>query len=209
MAGGKLSHLAHWGMGFIAMGLSLVFIVVGWQSDRAIFLASVFFLVICLADTLSSKIPNLANLVLFLGGLGFQFYHHGLAGLKISLLGAVAGFSLLILFHLMGGMGAGDVKALAALGALLGPGEIFQVFLYMALFGGAMSILHYVLAGKLTEKLKDGFHYLRSYFLTRDMKDLKPAPSGEKLKFPYAAAIAFGFFSYIHWGSMFQLMISH
>ena len=208
MAGRKFSALAHWGTGLIAMGLSFLFIVIGWETDHAIFLASIFFLVICLADTLHSKIPNLANLALFLGGLGYQIYHHGTAGLEMSLLGAVTGFSLLILFHLMGGMGAGDVKALAALGALLGPGEIFQVFLYMALFGGVMSILHYVLAGKLKEKLQVGFHYLKSYVLTRDVKILKPPPSGETLKFPYAAAIAFGFFAYVHWGSIF-LTFSH
>ena len=46
----------------------------------------------------------------------------GAAGLWTALLGLLAGFVLLLIPYLLGGMGAGDVKALAALGALLGAG---------------------------------------------------------------------------------------
>ncbi|MBW2186737.1 MAG: prepilin peptidase [Deltaproteobacteria bacterium] len=45
----------------------------------------------------------------------------GFSGFTTSVAGLVTGLLLLIIPYLMGGMGAGDVKALAALGALLGP----------------------------------------------------------------------------------------
>ena len=56
-----------------------------------------------------------------MAGLAYNFMSHGLSGLGDGFLGMLLGFACLILPYLWGGMGAGDVKALAALGAWLGP----------------------------------------------------------------------------------------
>jgi prepilin peptidase CpaA len=99
-------------------------------------------------------------------------------------------------------MGAGDVKALAALGSVLGADQILQVFLYMALAGGLMAILHYVCSRNLLEKCRELLSTLLTYFYTRDLKVVKPDVQGEILRFPYAAAIAFGFFAHVSWGDL-------
>ncbi|WP_291315217.1 prepilin peptidase [Desulfuromonas sp.] len=189
-------------MGLAAAGLSLFFLFAE-RGDMPILLASSFFLMICLTDTLYAKIPNLLNLALVLAGVGFNVWATGLPGLLFSLGGLALGLGLLLPFYLMGGMGAGDVKALAALGALIGPSDIFQVFLLMAMFGGLMAIVHYALAHNLRKKCAAGWLTLRTFFITRDIESLKPDRSSEKLRFPYAAAIAFGFFAFVHWGGFF------
>jgi prepilin peptidase CpaA len=47
---------------------------------------------------------------------------------------------LLILFYAAGGMGAGDVKLMGAVGSLLGPMNVIIAFLYSAVVGGVYSV---------------------------------------------------------------------
>lgn len=190
------------GIGLAAVGLSLYFISTEARGNLPIFIASCFFFLICITDTLYSRIPNIFTLCALIAGFGIQSWINGPAGIAGSLLGMLTGFSLLIIPHLMGGMGAGDVKALAALGAILGPLATFQSFLYMGLIGGALSIIQYVCDINLRKKLVSWGLALRAFAYTHKFECIKPSSKGESLRFPYAAAIAFGFFAYLHWGRL-------
>lgn len=196
-----LNNLPRWTCGFIAGLLALFFLYQG-RNDLPILLASLFLLLICTTDTLYAKIPNLFSLPMALCGFGLHLWLEGAAGLWTALLGLLVGFSLLLIPYLLGGMGAGDVKALAALGALLGAGTILQVALYMALAGGMMSILHYLCNRNLLTQCRAGLNALTVFLYSRDIKTLKPDANSESLRFPYAAAIAFGFFAQTHWGNL-------
>ncbi len=191
--------------GATAMILALYFI----QEKRAemiILTASSFLFLICITDTLYSKIPNLFNGILVGLGFLFNFIEAGFSGAEWALYGLLTGLGLFLIPFLMGGMGAGDVKALAALGALLGPQIIFQVFLYTAIIGGAMGILHYVFARNLWKKIVLMVNTIRARNVGDYLKSLPERSKEEPLRFPYAAAIAFGFFAYIHWGGIFNLI---
>jgi prepilin peptidase CpaA len=61
-------------------------------------------------------------------------------GLQASLLGALTGFGLLVIFFALGGVGAGDVKLLTAIGAWLGPEATMYVFALSAMAGGVYAI---------------------------------------------------------------------
>ena len=74
-------------------------------------------------------------------GLLYHLHAAGMNGLIFSLSGILAGAGLLLLFHLLGGMGAGDVKLMAAVGAILGPTDVFTAFLYSALIGGLYALV--------------------------------------------------------------------
>ena len=50
--------------------------------------------------------------------------------------GALVGFLLLLPFHWCGAMGGGDVKLMAAYGAVLGPSGILLAAVFAAVFGG-------------------------------------------------------------------------
>jgi prepilin peptidase CpaA len=54
--------------------------------------------------------------------------------------GWVIGLALFMPMFLLGGMGAGDVKLLAALGAWLGPGYATLLAMYSSLAGGVIAV---------------------------------------------------------------------
>jgi prepilin peptidase CpaA len=190
--------------GLAAAALSLLFIMKGAGEPPVLF-ASVFLLLICISDTLYTKIPNLLTCSVAVVGFIFNFSQSGLPGLAFSVLGLALGLGLFLWPFLAGGMGAGDVKALAGLGALLGPGAIFQVFLYTAFVGGVMAIVQYLFSRQLLSKIASWWAALLTFAGTRKVGDLLPVSVQEKLKFPYATAIAFGYYAFIVWGDIFPL----
>ena len=196
-----VGNLLRWATGLSA-GVGAVWLLFTAQHDLTIIFASLFLLLICTTDTLYSKIPNFFTFLLILSSFALHGWTDGPAGLLTALIGMLTGFSVLIIFYLLGGMGAGDVKALAALGALLGATAILQVALYMALVGGLMSVLHYLCNRNLLIKCRDAFNALKVFLYTRDIKIFQPDSSSEPLRFPYAAAIAFGFFAHTYWGNL-------
>lgn len=186
--------------GAIAAGLALYFIR-HQGANWIVLAASSFLFLICISDTLFSKIPNLLNFTLLLFAFGYHTYQSGIAGLQSTFLGLLTGLILFLLPFLMGGMGAGDVKALAALGALLGPGAIFQVFLYTGLWGGLMGLLQYLFVPQLRQKAIQSLYLLKARVLPTQNR---PGQAGYTLRFPYAAAIAFGYFAYLSWGGLLK-----
>ena len=185
-------------IGFGAALLSLYFLF-RFRTEIPIAAASIFFLLACSVDTLQARIPNLLVLGLLLTGLSYQTLQVGWTGLGNSLLGLCLGFGLLVIPYAMGGFGAGDVKALAALGALTGPGAIVQIFVYMAFYGAGMALLHWLLNRSLCSKTRTLWMSIKSSVLAKDLSHLKPEAT-EPMRFPYAAAIAFGYYSYLTWG---------
>ena len=187
-----------------AMGLATASVALGVMSVKShqlpILLASLFLLVICLTDTLSSRIPNLLTYGLAICGLLYNLEAAGARGAATSLLGFAAGLGLLLVPFLLGGMGAGDVKALGALGALLGPGPVMQVFLYMAFIGGLLSLCFYAFSGRLRERITVLWQALYVFSASRERAALHPIVLKKGLRFPYAVAIALGYFAFLNWG---------
>ena len=191
-------------VGFSAMAISLL-LLFQKSSSLLITVAVIYLLAICAIDTFLSKIPNFCNLALLLAGLIYNFHQAGLAGLFDSLAGLVVGMSLLLIPYFLGGMGGGDVKAMAALGALLGPMAIFQMFLYVGLAGGLLAVLHYLFQGNLFQKVSGTGRALLVFAGTQDSQCIRPAAS-EKLRFPYAAAISIGFCCYASYGEILPFL---
>jgi prepilin peptidase CpaA len=190
--------------GFTAMLLALYFIHEN-SAKMVILTASSFLFLICATDTLYSKIPNAFNALLAVAGFIFNYKSGGLPGAGWAMLGLLTGLGLFLIPFLLGGMGAGDVKALAALGALLGPKIVLQVFLYTAIIGGGMGLLHYLFARSLWEKCRTLINAFRAGGLSFSPWDIPRGPETERLRFPYAAAIALGFFAYLRWGELLKL----
>jgi prepilin peptidase CpaA len=91
-------------------------------------------------DIWKFKVYNALTLPLMLGGLIYHSTTSGWVGLANSMLGLLFGFSILLLFHAMGGMGAGDVKLMAGIGAWLGMPLTFYVFIASGLAGGVYAV---------------------------------------------------------------------
>ena len=95
------------------------------------------------------RVPNWLNLALIIIGFSVQGYWFGSAGLMTGLWGLLTGFCLLIVPWLMHGMGAGDVKLLAAIGVWLGPMLTLYSFALGTVIGGLMAVVMIVSSGRL------------------------------------------------------------
>jgi len=94
----------------------------------------------CVTDTRSRRIPNLLTFGAAAAAFGFGTVTGGLSGLGWSVAGWLAGVALFAPFFALGGIGGGDVKLLAALGAWLGPGMTVWLALWSAVAGGPMAL---------------------------------------------------------------------
>src|SRR6185369_3549812 len=71
-------------------------------------------------DVRYRRIPNLLVLTALIAGLATNVAFGGLHGLTTSLMGFAIGFVPMLLLHIFGAMGAGDVKLFGAVGSILG-----------------------------------------------------------------------------------------
>jgi len=102
-------------------------------------------------DLWKFKVYNALTFPMLLSGPLASALLGGAEGLKASLLGAALGFGVLAVFFAMGGVGAGDVKLLTAVGAWLGPFLTVQVFVASALAGGVYALVLMALRGGVRE----------------------------------------------------------
>jgi prepilin peptidase CpaA len=91
-------------------------------------------------DLRSSRIPNWLTFPAMGFALAAHTWLNGVQGTLFSLAGLGAGLGLLLLVYLAGGIGAGDVKLMAAVGAMVGPYGVLSVALLSALAGGLYAL---------------------------------------------------------------------
>jgi prepilin peptidase CpaA len=108
-------------------------------------------LVAAVMDVWKFKVYNALTLPLLLTGLAYHSMAGGMSGFLGSLLGVLFGFSALVFVYALGGIGAGDVKLMAAVGAWLGIPLTFYVFALSALASGAYAVVLVLASGSLRE----------------------------------------------------------
>jgi prepilin peptidase CpaA len=141
------------------------------------------------------RIPNWLVLAGIVVGFAWNSFAFGLSGLAHAAEGLGLGFALYFPLYLLRARGAGDVKLLAAVGALVGPGNCFWVFLLTAILGGVIAMIVLLLHGRV----KHTFFNLS--FIMSDLAKLQaPYKSSEELdvnttkgmRLPHGAMIAVG-----------------
>jgi prepilin peptidase CpaA len=144
-------------------------------------------------DVRTRRIPNLLTFGGALCAFVFFLIVGGLPALGHSLAGWGVGLALFMPIFLLGGMGAGDVKLLAAVGAWLGPAVILWCAFYTVMAGGVLALI----VGAMTGYLGKAFRNLWSIFGFWRAIGVKPVPgltvvdaAGPRL--PYGVAIAAG-----------------
>ncbi|GAB3057287.1 prepilin peptidase [Salinicoccus sesuvii] len=83
----------------------------------------------------------------------------GLSGFGASTVGFLVGFLLLLIPYIFGGMGAGDVKLMALIGALKGYEFVIESFIYTALIGGLLAVGVIIVRGGFKRSLGVGMPY--------------------------------------------------
>lgn len=94
-----------------------------------------------ISDWRTRKIPNWLTFGTFFLSLIYSISLLKFSAVGNCLLGFFVGLLILIIPYLMGGMGAGDVKLLAALGSIVGYKDIVIIFFYTAISGLVIGVL--------------------------------------------------------------------
>ena len=146
-------------------------------------------------DLRNRRIPNWPVLPFLLVGIVVSGWLHGWHGVGQSFAGM--GLALLIngFAFWMGWTGAGDVKLFAAIGAWIGPVQMFWAIFFTSMAGGFM-VLCWVVYSKLIKGLFAGAGKAvigSKEHGTQSDSDAEPVSSNFlKRKMPYAPAIAIG-----------------
>jgi prepilin peptidase CpaA len=109
----------------------------------------------CVADLRTGRIPNALTFGAALGAFLVQILLGGFGGAMSAASGWLVGALLFLPFFAVGGMGGGDVKLLAALGAWLGPLETLWLAGYSAIVGGVLGVIVAIAHGYLWTAIRN------------------------------------------------------
>ncbi len=144
-------------------------------------------------DLRSRRIPNWLVLPFLLTGIVVSIWTQGWHGLGQSLGGALLGLVIYGALFWMGGMGAGDVKLCAAIGAWVGPQQLILALVITGMAGGVMVFCWAIFGGFLKELFTGAGNLAfgwkdRGGVCDPEMVITNPL----KRKMPYAPAMAIG-----------------
>ena len=144
-------------------------------------------------DVRSGRIPNWLTVGGLMSGLLLRLSFQGWPGLETAAGGALVGGGVLFVLFMVGGLGAGDVKLMAAVGAWVGIAHALAVLLVTAIAGGALAggcvVAHKQIGGtmrNISELIR--FHLVTGLRPHPEL-NLRNAPS---IRLPYGPAIAMG-----------------
>jgi len=167
-------------------------------------------LVATVTDLRSRRIPNwltVSTLVLGFALNAALAYPTPLAGVWLAAKGFAFAFGLNLLMYILHMTGAGDVKLLAAVGAMVGISDFLGIFLLTALIGGILAIPLILLKGRLRQTFWNmGFMIgeltrWRAPHLTREQLDVG---SAKAFRLPGAVRICLGVVSFLVMAHIFS-----
>lgn len=145
----------------------------------------VLFAFACYGEVKNRRIPNWLTGAGMLLGLGAAFIEGWLPGLWNSFLGLVIAGGVLLPFCLMGVVGGGDMKLMAATGAIVGYPLVLRVMTDTCMAGGLLAVGIMAWNGILLTTFANAFRIL--FGMPRPAKGLRKPPM-----VPYGIAIAVG-----------------
>lgn len=146
-------------------------------------------------DLRSRRIPNWLTLSGIIAGVSVNWAVSGLSGLRSSLTGLALAFGVYFALYCLRAMGAGDVKLMAAVGAIVGPANWIEILIATSLAGGVLALVLMIWKGRAKQTLWNAYFiggeliHLRAPFERGEHLDVKN-PSA--LRMPHGVAIAAG-----------------
>lgn len=151
-----------------------------------------------ITDLRKRKILNIVTFPAILTGFLYYTLISGFDGFLYSVQGCLVGLGVLFIPYLFGGMGAGDVKLMAAIGALMGVSFVLYSFVYTSIAGGILSIILIVKKKGFNHSVRSCFFYL--IFFKDFLTSLKNPEKHSSIIFPYGVAITIGTLGAYIWG---------
>lgn len=167
-----------------------------------VWFVTITLVVAAVIDGLKLKVPNWITFPMIISGWIYSAVYSpyaGWEGLAYSLIGTVVGLALLLPLYAIGGMGAGDVKLLAGVGAWVWGTVTLFSFAVSAVVGGAIAIVM-VLTKHTWYKHQTQFWMICNEILTvKDPEKLAAIAAERKptmMLLPYGIPIAIGTIAY-------------
>jgi len=142
-------------------------------------------------DVRYRRIPNLLVLFALIAGLTINLVFGGLHGLANSALGFALGFVPMLLLHIFGAMGAGDVKLFGAVGSILGASLMPMTLVVVVMLGGLLAICTTLRAGTMLSTLHGVLRIFVGILPGWEMPRFAMAPD-RRHTIPYGVAIMVG-----------------
>jgi len=146
-------------------------------------------------DIRERRVPNWIALAGLLLGIALNVFLFETAGLWMSLKGFGLAFLIYFPLYLVRGMGAGDVKLMAAVGGIVGWANWLGILVLTALMGGLAAVVIVLARGRVRQTLENIWMILMSLGHGRAPYRVDPnldVRSGKGIRLPHAAMIACG-----------------
>jgi prepilin peptidase CpaA len=183
-------------------------IAAGIAKHWPVWVVTITLVVAAVIDCLKLKVPNWLTFPMILAGWAYSAFlspYAGWEGFLYSLLGTIVGLALLLPAYAIGGMGAGDVKLLAGVGAWMWSTITLYAFVISAVVGGAIAIVMVVVRRGWAKHRSQFWMILNEILTIRDMEKLAELATERKPKMlllPYGIPIAIGSIAYFAWEGM-------
>lgn len=142
-------------------------------------------------DVRYRRIPNMLVLTALVAGLSINTVFDGLGGLADSALGFAIAFIPMLLLHIFGAMGAGDVKLMGAVGSILGVGLMPVTLILVVMVGGILAVYTTLRAGTMLSTLHGVLRIFVGILPGWEMPRFVMAPD-RRHTIPYGVAIMVG-----------------
>jgi prepilin peptidase CpaA len=144
-------------------------------------------------DLRTRRIPNWLVLPFLGAGIVVSTAGRGLSGLGQSLGGIALAIAVTGILCWLRGMGLGDLKLCAAVGAWVGPAQLGTALVVTGIAGGVMAIIWAACQGRLNDSLDGSMELIAGFW----RRGVRPHPSlvlenAAARTMPYAPAIAIG-----------------
>jgi prepilin peptidase CpaA len=162
--------------------------------DRYLLLgASVIAVAAAVHDARSRRIPNRLTLPAIAAGFLISAVAGGWPGLESAIWGALLGGGIFFLFFVVGGMGGGDVKLMAAVGAWAGLQQVTPILLASAVAGGIVAIVYMIAEGTVLRTLRNTLILVQHHATSglRRHPEINVQDS-DTTRVPFGVAIAIG-----------------
>lgn len=170
-----------------------------------VWLVTIVLIVAAVIDGFELKVPNWVTFPFILTGWAYSTYAFGLEGLGWSLLGTVVGLALLMPAYAIGGMGAGDVKLLAGVGAWVYGVHTAYAFAATAVIGAVLAVAMVLIQRTWKKHSAQFWVILNEIMVIRNPEQLSAIAAQRKpsmLLLPYGIPIAIGTIGYFLWMGM-------
>ncbi|TWU03565.1 A24 family peptidase [Neorhodopirellula pilleata] len=160
-----------------------------------IWFVTVVLIVAAVIDGMILKVPNWLTFPFIICGWIHCTIQAGLPGLGWSLLATFGGMMMLLPLRNVGGMGAGDVKLLAGIGAWCGLWVTLQAFAATAIVGGIMAAFMIWKSGDWIKHYAMGLRILHEWKTVKNPEQLAAIARERKptmYLLPYGIPMAIG-----------------